>query len=94
MIAVSITFLALILIVPVVSVLGYAFSRGVGVYFESLQTPDTLAARVLPVEHRLYPLVIGWYAAGRLALGGDTVQLDGLPLVAPVQFAATGGLDE
>lgn len=57
-------------------------------------TPDTLAARVLPVEHRLYPLVIGWYAAGRLALGGDTVQLDGLPLVAPVQFAATGGLDE
>lgn len=57
-------------------------------------TPDTLAARVLPAEHRLYPLVIAWYAAGRLALGGDTVRLDGLPLAAPVQFAATGGLDE
>ncbi len=56
--------------------------------------PDTLAARVLPAEHRLYPLVIGWYAAGRLALDGDTVRLDGLRLAAPVQFAATGGLDE
>ncbi|MBC7160583.1 MAG: phosphoribosylglycinamide formyltransferase [Immundisolibacter sp.] len=57
-------------------------------------TPDTLAARVLPAEHRLYPRVIGWYAAGRLVLGEDTVRLDGLPLAAPVQFTATGGLDE
>jgi sulfate transport system permease protein len=44
LIAISVTFLALILIVPVASVLGYAFSRGFGVYFESLRTPDTLAA--------------------------------------------------
>jgi sulfate transport system permease protein len=44
LIAISVAFLALILIVPVASVLGYAFSRGLGVYFESLRTPDTLAA--------------------------------------------------
>lgn len=56
-------------------------------------TPDTLAARVLLAEHQLYPLVISWHAAGRLVLDGDTVQLDGLPLAAPVQFAATGGLN-
>jgi phosphoribosylglycinamide formyltransferase-1 len=27
-------------------------------------TPDTLAARLLPVEHRLYPLVLRRFAAG------------------------------
>lgn len=57
-------------------------------------TPDTLAARVLPAEHRLYPLVIAWYAAGRLALGEDAVRLDGLRLARPVQFTASGGVDE
>ena len=40
----SLAFLALILVVPVVSVLGYAFSRGLDVYLEALRTPDTLAA--------------------------------------------------
>lgn len=49
-------------------------------------TPDTLAARVLRVEHWLYPRVISWYAAGRLALDGDAVLLDGLPLESPVQL--------
>ncbi len=49
-------------------------------------TPDTLAARVLCAEHRLYPQVIGWYAAGRLALDGEAVLLDGLPLKSPVQL--------
>lgn len=51
-------------------------------------TPDTLAARVLAAEHRLYPTVLGWYAQGRLALAGERVLLDGLWLAAPVQFAA------
>lgn len=51
-------------------------------------TPDTLAARVLAGEHRLYPTVIGWCAQGRVTLAGDTVHLDGLPLAAPVQFTA------
>ncbi len=27
-------------------------------------TPETLAARVLPMEHRLYPLVLGRVARG------------------------------
>jgi sulfate transport system permease protein len=44
LIAVSVLFLATFLIVPVVSVLGYAFSRGLGVYLEALRAPDTLAA--------------------------------------------------
>ena len=49
-------------------------------------TPDTLAARVLRAEHRLYPQVIGWYAARRLALDGEAVLLDGLPLTSPVEL--------
>jgi len=44
LIALSLAFLALILVVPVVSVLGYAFSRGIDVYFEALQGADTLSA--------------------------------------------------
>jgi sulfate/thiosulfate transport system permease protein len=40
----SVLFLATFLIVPVVSVLGYAFSQGLAVYFEALRAPDTLAA--------------------------------------------------
>ena len=44
LIALSLAFIALILIVPVVSVLGYALSRGVGVYLAALTAPDTIAA--------------------------------------------------
>jgi sulfate/thiosulfate transport system permease protein len=44
LITVSVLFLAAILIMPVVSVLGYAFSRGLAVYLEALHAPDTLAA--------------------------------------------------
>jgi sulfate transport system permease protein len=44
LIGISVAFLALILIVPVVSVLGYAFSRGLGAYLEALRAPDTIAA--------------------------------------------------
>jgi sulfate transport system permease protein len=44
LIAVSVLFLAAILIMPVVSVLAYAFSEGLGVYLEALRAPDTLAA--------------------------------------------------
>ncbi len=49
--------------------------------------PDSLAHRVLEAEHRLYPLVLGWFCETRVALERDTVYLDGLPLAAPVQFA-------
>ncbi|HEX7719568.1 MAG TPA: sulfate ABC transporter permease subunit CysW [Woeseiaceae bacterium] len=44
LIGLSITFLLLILIVPVASVIGYAFSKGLRVYVAALPTPDTLAA--------------------------------------------------
>ena len=44
LIAVSVLFLGAILIMPVVSVLGYAFSRGLSVYLEALRAPDTLSA--------------------------------------------------
>ena len=44
LIAVSLLFLALVLLVPVASVLGYAFSRGLGVYLSALHQRDTFAA--------------------------------------------------
>jgi sulfate transport system permease protein len=44
LIGVSVLFLAAILIMPVVSVLAYAFSEGLEVYLEALRAPDTLAA--------------------------------------------------
>jgi sulfate/thiosulfate transport system permease protein len=44
MIALSLLFLASILIMPVISVLAYAFSEGIATYLEALRAPDTLAA--------------------------------------------------
>ena len=41
---------------------------------------DSLAARVLAAEHRLYPLAVGWFVRGRLQIDGGRVrQLDGEP---------------
>lgn len=43
-------------------------------------TPETLAARVLRQEHRLFPLVVRWFAEGRVmprADGSVAVRLDG-----------------
>lgn len=40
-------------------------------------TAETLAARVLTEEHRLYPLAIRWFAEGRLTLRNGCVLLDG-----------------
>jgi phosphoribosylglycinamide formyltransferase-1 len=47
-------------------------------------TPETLAARLLPKEHQLYPRVIGWIAAGRLRLVAGRPELDGLALAQPL----------
>lgn len=49
------------------------------------ESEAALTARVHRLEHRIYPLVIGLIAAGRLALSGSTVLLDGAPLAAPLQ---------
>ena len=40
-------------------------------------TPETLAARVLEQEHRLYPLAIRWFIENRLSLQHGQVLLDG-----------------
>ena len=45
---------------------------------------QSLAARVLLEEHRIYPKVIGLIASGRLALRGATVMLDGRALAQPL----------
>lgn len=38
---------------------------------------DTLAARVLTVEHKIYPQALEWLAAGRLAIDGQRVTVKG-----------------
>ncbi|MFO1351329.1 MAG: phosphoribosylglycinamide formyltransferase [Gammaproteobacteria bacterium] len=45
---------------------------------------DTLAARVLVEEHKLYPLAIRWLAEGRVRLQGERVLFDGRPLRQPL----------
>jgi len=49
------------------------------------QSEAALSARVHRLEHRIYPMVIGLLAEGRIALAGSTVLLDGRPLAAPLQ---------
>ena len=39
-------------------------------------TVDTLAARVLAAEHRLFPRAVGWFVSGRVALQDGRVVLD------------------
>jgi phosphoribosylglycinamide formyltransferase-1 len=52
---------------------------------------DSLAARVLSLEHHLYPMVIGLIASGRLRLEGGRPRLDGQALKAPLADAPSGG---
>ncbi|MGB5210925.1 MAG: phosphoribosylglycinamide formyltransferase [Gammaproteobacteria bacterium] len=47
-------------------------------------TEASLNRRIQALEHRLYPLVIGWFGSGRLRLGGGGVEFDGAPLQAPI----------
>lgn len=51
---------------------------------------DRLAARVLQAEHRLYPTVIGWFAAGRLNYSDGMALLDGQALRTPCLLRAPG----
>jgi phosphoribosylglycinamide formyltransferase 1 len=49
--------------------------------------PDSLAARVLTREHRIYPQVVRWYAQGRLRLDASgRPALDGRALGRPLQL--------
>lgn len=47
-------------------------------------TEERLAARVQQQEHRVYPLVVRWFAEARVRLDGDTVLLDERPLKGPI----------
>jgi phosphoribosylglycinamide formyltransferase-1 len=47
-------------------------------------TEQTLAARVLAEEHRVYPQAIHWFAQGRLSVAGRRVTVAGARPAAPV----------
>lgn len=49
---------------------------------QSKESAASLAQRVQVEEHRIYPLAVRWFAEGRLHLGKDGAQLDGMPLPA------------
>jgi phosphoribosylglycinamide formyltransferase 1 len=51
-------------------------------------TADTLAARILRQEHRLYPLAVRWFAEGRIRLIRGKVEVDGVPQGATLLFSA------
>jgi len=50
----------------------------------NMDTPDSLARRVLEQEHRIYPLAIRWFAEGRIFLNDrGQIVYDGQPLITP-----------
>ena len=53
-----------------------------------LPTDDlpTLTKKVLALEHHLYPLVVAWIAAGRIAMLGNKVYLDGQEQLSPIRI--------
>ena len=51
-------------------------------------TADTLAARILRQEHRLYPLIVRWIAEGRVTIAGGRVRVAGVPADATLLFSA------
>jgi phosphoribosylglycinamide formyltransferase-1 len=51
-------------------------------------TADTLAARILRQEHRLYPQVVRWFAEGRIRLVGSKVEVAGIPQGGTLLFSA------
>jgi len=56
------------------------------VVIEPGDNKETLAARVLPVEHRIYVDVVRWIAEQRLILQNDHAILDGAVLNSPLQL--------
>ncbi len=54
-------------------------------------TPDTLAARVLTVEHEIYPLALALVAGGLVSVDGDRLVIDpSLPVDASGMLVAPG----
>jgi phosphoribosylglycinamide formyltransferase 1 len=58
------------------------------VYVHPGDTEDALSARVIALEHRIYPLAVNWFCQGRLRSEKDRAWLDDRPLDEPVQFSA------
>jgi phosphoribosylglycinamide formyltransferase 1 len=50
-------------------------------------TAETLAARILRQEHRLYPQAVRWFAEGRIAVRGDRAVVAGVPDDATLLFS-------
>ena len=53
---------------------------------EANDTAETLAKRVLTVEHDIFPAVIGWFADRRLQLDNNQVLFDQQTLSSPIQW--------
>ena len=54
---------------------------------EAGDTPASLAARLLPLEHRLLAATVDLIARRRIALAGNRVDFDGAQLEAPLRLA-------
>lgn len=50
------------------------------------EVEERLAARVLALEHRIFPLAVHWYGEGRLACRGGRAWFDGRALAAPLRL--------
>jgi len=50
-------------------------------------TEETLSARILRQEHRLYPLVVRWFAEGRIVVDGGRVTVTGVACDATLLFS-------
>jgi len=51
-------------------------------------TEESLSTRILRQEHRLYPLVVRWFAEGRVRFAGGQVDVAGVPPGATLLFSA------
>jgi phosphoribosylglycinamide formyltransferase-1 len=49
-------------------------------------TAETLAARVLVEEHKIYPQVVAWFCTGRLDYQDGAAYLDGQRLLEPLRL--------
>jgi phosphoribosylglycinamide formyltransferase-1 len=59
----------------------------------SNDTTESLAARVLEQEHKIFPLAIRWFAEGRLKLSSNRTMLDGNVLLSPYQYQSTDNVE-
>jgi phosphoribosylglycinamide formyltransferase-1 len=55
-------------------------------------TAESLARRLLPLEHRLLVAATRQIAAGEIALHGNRVVRNGVPLAAPLRLNDSGDL--